>query len=301
MRSEEHTSELQSITVVNTGGSYLNPISYTLPDNTVEEITIGGITYATGAALPTVSPTLSFSTSTASYATSTSDVFSGTITLSDYVTPPTTPPTDPAVPPVIQRTVIMPQVQGIATNPAAGTHYVRSTTDFEFDMWALDGYSLSNVTVTTDRGNEIIIENGELRIENEIQNSAGVWSDNLSAKPFIGAAIYREAFIGEASSRLHVRIRHINAETTIVISGVGTVANESIDNNAFTAYPSPTDGPLTITGLTPGTTLRIFSITGTQVTALTAEAETITIDISHLARGLYLLHADGRTIRVIKN
>ena len=171
--------------------------------------------------------------------------------------------------PLIQRKVTLPHVQGIATNPAAGSHYVRSREDFVFEMWALPGYSRSNVTVTTDRSNEVIItEVGDGR--------------------------------QEVGNVLRVTIKHINAETTILISGIAT-GIEQVSDHKFTAYPSPTDGPLTITGLTPGTTVRLYSIVGTQVTTFTAEAATITIDLSHLARGLYLLNANERTIRIIKN
>jgi len=59
----------------------------------------------------------------------------------------------------IQRPIIMPQIEGIGTYPAAGMHYVPSRTDFMFEMWPLAGYSLSNVTITTDQGNEVIINN----------------------------------------------------------------------------------------------------------------------------------------------
>ena len=209
-------------------------------------------------------------TNAGEYSVTVTDAANNTITsnaakvnVSTKVVPP------PPVEPLIQRKVTLPQVQGIATNPAAGSHYVRSREDFVFEMWALPGYSRSNVTVTTDRSNEVIItEVGDGR--------------------------------QEAGNVLRVTIKHINAETTILISGIAT-GIEQVSDHKFTAYPSPTDGPLTITGLTPGTTVRLYSIVGTQVTTFTAEAATITIDLSHLARGLYLLNANERTIRVIKN
>ena len=175
--------------------------------------------------------------------------------------------------PVIQRSVTLPKVQGIVTNPLAGIHYVPTRTDFVFEMWPVNdyNYSLRTVKVTTDRGNDVVME------------------------PVGGSAL------ATGNERVRVTVKNINAATTtIVINGV-TTGIEQVGNHKFTAYPSPTDGPLTITGLKPGTTVRLYNIVGTQVTTLTAEAETITIDISHLARGLYLLHADGKTVRVIKN
>ena len=133
-----------------------------------------------------------------------------TATCAVTVTAPAAP-AEPVVPPIIRRSVVMPQVQGIATNPAAGLHYVRSTTDFEFDMWALEGYSLKDVTVTTDRGNEVIISNEQ---------------------SLVGSVIARnEAISSKAAERLHVRIRHINASTTIRIAGI-TVGNELLPQSA---------------------------------------------------------------------
>ena len=73
-----------------------------------------------------------------------------------------------------------------------------------------------------------------------------------------------------------------------------------VDDCLLMAYPNPTDGIVTVTGLAPGAIVRIFSIAGTQVTTLTAEAETIVIDLSSLAAGMYFLNVDGRTLRVIR-
>ena len=133
-----------------------------------------------------------------------------TATCAVTVTAPAAP-AEPVVPPIIRRSVVMPQVQGIATNPAAGLHYVRSRDDFEFEMWALDGYSLKDVTVTTDRGNEVIISNEQ---------------------SLVGSVIARnEAISSKGAERLHVRIRHINAATTIRIAGI-TVGNELLPQSA---------------------------------------------------------------------
>ena len=55
-----------------------------------------------------------------------------------------------------------------------------------------------------------------------------------------------------------------------------------------------------VTGLTSGTIVRLYSTIGTLISTHTAEAETITLDLSHLAAGMYLLNADGHTIRVIR-
>ena len=197
--------------------------------------------------------------------------------------------------PVINRRITLPQVQGIITSPYAGSHYVRSREDFVFEMWPAAGYSLSNVTVTTDRGNEV-------SLSPTLSQGEGAGNTTTSFSQVEKALTTIPNGEGQGgASRLRVTVKHINAETIIRIAGVDPVGNERLGEHKFTAYPNPTNGPLTITGLTPGMVIRFYNIVGMQVSTLTAEAETITLDLSHLARGLYLLNADGRTIRVIRN
>ena len=123
--------------------------------------------------------------------------------------------------PIINRMVILSQAVGVETNPNAGIHYVRSRTDFVFEMWLLEGYSLNNITVTTDRGNEVSL------------------SPTLSQGEGQGGA-----------SSLRVTVKHINASTTIYINGVGPVGNESLTSKAriwsysgsvYFSLPEPTE------------------------------------------------------------
>ena len=50
---------------------------------------------------------------------------------------------------VIQRAVNLPEVEGLITEPGAGTHYVQSHQDFVFTVRAKPGYSLHYLSVTT--------------------------------------------------------------------------------------------------------------------------------------------------------
>ena len=84
---------------------------------------------------------------------------------------------------------------------------------------------------------------------------------------------------------------------TAAASGVG---NASVDNAKLTAYPNPTDGIVTIAGLTPGSVLRLYNVTGTQVALYTATDATMVINIGNLPHGLYYVRTDGHTLRLIK-
>ena len=79
------------------------------------------------------------------------------------------------------------------------------------------------------------------------------------------------------------------------------VSNDAIDGNSFRAYPNPTDGMITVTGLTTGQQVRIYTLTGTQVAIHTATADgKMEIDLSTLPRGTYILKTITETVKVIR-
>ena len=167
--------------------------------------------------------------------------------------------------PEINRVVIMPQVEGIGTSPGAGSHSLQSSTDFEFEMWPLAGYNLSNVVVTTDRDNAVVIA------------------------PVAGAT----------DGRVLVTVKLVNTTTTIKISnaGIGSAVEQI---SKFSVYPNPTADVVTIAGVTPGSSIQLYSVAGTQVGAYTAETEIVTIDLSSLTGGLYFLNIEGQTLKVMR-
>ena len=182
--------------------------------------------------------------------------------------------------PVINRMVSMPQIQGIATSPYAGKHYVPSGGSFVFEMWPLPGYSLRYATVTTDRGNDVVIELAEPVIATK----------SLVSVP---------SFTGD--ERLRVTVKNVYSAITIRIEGAGPVGNDfGLQNGELTAYPNPTDGIITIKGLTTGKTIYIYNMSGTLVSTLIANDETQKIDLSALAKGTYLLQFEGQTIKIIR-
>ena len=78
------------------------------------------------------------------------------------------------------------------------------------------------------------------------------------------------------------------------------VSNDAIDGNSFRVYPNPTDGVITVTGLTIGQQVRIYTLAGTQVAIHIATASKMEIDFSTLPRGTYILKTITETVKVIR-
>jgi len=68
----------------------------------------------------------------------------------------------------------------------------------------------------------------------------------------------------------------------------------------WTAYPNPTSGAVTVTGLTPGKTIRIYNVAGSLVGAYTAHEDAMTINLDNLSSGMYFLNFDGQTTRIVR-
>jgi len=88
-------------------------------------------------------------------------------------------------------------------------------------------------------------------------------------------------------------------------SDVGTTNYELEITNYVKIYPNPTTGKLRITNyeLRDNAVIEIFSVVGQVVftsTVSTLSPET-TIDISHLANGMYFMKIDGKTMKIVKN
>ena len=65
-------------------------------------------------------------------------------------------------------------------------------------------------------------------------------------------------------------------------------------------YPNPTSDRLTISGLEAGYAIRIYANDGKLIEATTADSNTATLPVSHLAQGTYLLQINTSIIKFIK-
>lgn len=65
-------------------------------------------------------------------------------------------------------------------------------------------------------------------------------------------------------------------------------------------YPNPTSDHLTISGLEAGTVIRIYANDGKLLETTTADNNTATLPVSHLAQDTYLLQINTQIIKFIK-
>ena len=86
-----------------------------------------------------------------------------------------------------------------------------------------------------------------------------------------------------------------------IIVAILTTSTEYIQGTTLSAYPNPTDGIVKITGLSAGKKVSLFSITGALINTYIATDDVLTINIESLAKGMYFIECEGKSVKVIKN
>ena len=79
--------------------------------------------------------------------------------------------------------------------------------------------------------------------------------------------------------------------------GGGTGIDEAKDLPSLAIYPNPVKDVLNIASDKPVHSIRIYNVYGTEVAHAT---DTNSIDVSHLPAGVYMVRADGKVARIIK-
>ena len=79
--------------------------------------------------------------------------------------------------------------------------------------------------------------------------------------------------------------------------GGGTGIDETKDLPSLAVYPNPVKDILNIVADKPVHSIRIYNVYGTEVAHAT---DTNSINVSHLPAGVYMVRADGKTTRIIK-
>ena len=79
--------------------------------------------------------------------------------------------------------------------------------------------------------------------------------------------------------------------------GGGTGIDETKSLPALAVYPNPVKDVLNIANDKPVHSIRIYNVYGTEVAQA---ANTKSINVSHLPAGVYMVHADGKVTRIIK-
>ena len=88
---------------------------------------------------------------------------------------------------------------------------------------------------------------------------------------------------------------------TITLTGYSPSSIEEVGRPVLFAYPNPTNGMVTVSGLTPGVAFYVYSNSGSLVGTYTAEGEEMTINLSRLRSGMYYLNTEGKIFKIIKN
>lgn len=70
---------------------------------------------------------------------------------------------------------------------------------------------------------------------------------------------------------------------------------------SFTTYPNPAVDQLTVAGVQPGTEVFLYNLQGVVLQRVTATSEEVRLNVSGLSKGVYLVKAGGRSVKVIVN
>ena len=87
----------------------------------------------------------------------------------------------------------------------------------------------------------------------------------------------------------------------IKLEGYTPAGIDDASRPALLAYPNPTVGWVTVTGIVPGKVLKLYSTTGSLVGTYKVDAEEIKLDLSRFNRGMYFLNYEGYTFKIIKH
>ncbi len=82
-----------------------------------------------------------------------------------------------------------------------------------------------------------------------------------------------------------------------VLGGSNNGIND-INGNEFTVYPNPVKNTLNINGVEPGTEIRIYDVTGSEVMSFVYEGQTVNVE--DLANGVYILRTNDNIVKIVK-
>ncbi|MDR1524875.1 MAG: T9SS type A sorting domain-containing protein, partial [Tannerella sp.] len=166
-------------------------------------------------------------------------------------------------PPLIQRKVIIPEIPGAATSPAAGVHYVRSSSDFVFTIIPYPENSNWELCIRAFRNASIDESDDGLTVTH---NPDGSYT---------------------------VRVLRVQEEIHFAVTFTAPlVSNAPVDRTG-----SWTDGHLLYIRASRDGEARIYSISGALIQTVAVEAgKTASV---RLPKGFYLVTADGQTYKII--
>ena len=170
---------------------------------------------------------------------------------------------------------------------------------------SVNGFSVAHVT-ELEIPETLSIEQGKTEtlsvtvLPSHATNKSVTWSSNSTSVATVSSSGVVTA-LSEGTAIITVRTTNGGLTATCTITVTKSTVDNAINKPSSTrAYPNPTTGIVTVTGLKVGTTIKIYTATGTQVATHTAHDEKTTLDISALPNGLYYLNIEEQTLRLIK-
>ena len=187
-----------------------------------------------------------------------------------------------------------------ATNDGKATAIcVVTVTDSQPQTIAVTGVTINPSTLQLNVGNSTILS-ATITPDNAT-DKAVTW---LSSDPAVASVSTNGTVTANAVGSAIILVTTVDGNfvaicNITVTTTEGTTTNETVSGQSLIAYPNPTNGVVTIDGLTLGETLYVYSSTGKYIANIIVSAEKMTIDLSYLNRGIYYLIIEGRTTKIV--
>ena len=96
--------------------------------------------------------------------------------------------------------------------------------------------------------------------------------------------------------------REAKSQTRRIVFGNTSTpsATPQVSDNNILVFPNPAADHIIVNGVETGTTVRIYANDGKPLEATTANGNTATLQVSHLAQGTYLLQVNTQIVKFIK-
>ena len=187
---------------------------------------------------------------------------------------------------------------GITVTTVDGSHTATCTVTVQAGTIAVSGISLNKTATTVSVGGDETLM--ATVAPANATNKAVTWrsSDNAVATVDANGKV---TGIKAGTAIITVTTLDSNHTATCTVTVTSDdVSNGIVDDVSLKAYPNPTEGLVTVTGLTPGATIRVYSNFGLLVASHTATDAKMTIDFGSFAPGMYYINVNGKTLKVIR-
>ena len=167
----------------------------------------------------------------------------------------------------------------------------------ETEIIVLSWYEQSQEAAWLDNYEVMIAPNGSTNIKDFVSIYSGTAADSWTARvanlsAYSGQTI-RVVFNHQSYDGYMLKIDNMVIDVLGGINGIN-----DINGNEFTVYPNPVKNTLNINGVEPGTAVRIYDVTGSEVMSFVYEGQNINVE--GLANGVYILRAGDSTIKIVK-